>query len=111
MVNATVAIEAAFTVDLPTAGKTAPIKEPEMIVVTLSKDGKLAIGGEVVKASEFEAKIKAALLKKKTQTVLFAGDTKAEFGRAVELMDVAKQAGANSFSIAAEVSGPVASVK
>lgn len=102
MVNATAAIEQAFNVDLPQAGETAPVKEPESLVVTLSKDGRLAIGGDTVKQSEFEEKMKVALQKMQTKTVLFAGDTKAEFGKAVALMDVAKRAGATSFSIAAE---------
>ena len=102
MVNATVAIEAAFNVDLPKTSQTSAPAKTETVVVSLSKNGVLAIQDKTVSAEEFEAKMKLALTNLKTQTVLFAADTKAEFGRAVELMDVAKRAGATTFSIAAQ---------
>jgi len=38
----------------------------------------------------------------KTETVILEGDTRAFLGKAVEIMDIAKSAGAKSFSIAAE---------
>lgn len=102
MVNASAAIEAAFNVDLPRAGQTAPIKAATNVMVSLSSNGLIAVQGKTIKVENFQAEVADALKKEKTTTVLFAADTKAEFGRAVELIDVAKSAGASEFSIAAQ---------
>lgn len=103
MVNASAAIEAAFNVDLPRAGQTAPVKAATNVMVSLSRNGEIAVQGKTIKVEQFKEEITEALKKEKTTAVLFAADTKAEFGRAVELIDVAKSSGASEFSIAAQV--------
>ena len=49
--------------------------------------------------------ISGALLDAKTKTVIFEGDREASLGKAIEIMDIAKEAGALKFAIAAEGAG------
>ena len=70
--------------------------------MSLGKDGKVAVQGKSVKDEEITRRIASELKTLKTESVILEGDTSANLGRAVELMDMAKVAGAKNFSIAAE---------
>jgi biopolymer transport protein ExbD len=72
--------------------------------ISLSKDGKVAVHGKQVPEQELSRKIASTLAELKTDSVILEGDTAANLGRAVELMDIAKTAGAKNFSIAADES-------
>ena len=65
-------------------------KDPVAKAVKYVEDAKL--GAEMV----------AKLAELKTESVILEGDTQAFLGKAVEIMDLAKSAGAKNFSIAAE---------
>ena len=53
---------------------------------------------------DLPAAIKRELATLKTETVILEGDSAAFLGKAVEVMDMARLAGAKNFSIAAEES-------
>ena len=72
------------------------------MIITLGKDGKIAIQGRMIEDKDIRDTIVAKLAELKTKSVILEGDTHAFLGKAVELMDIAKAAGADSFSIAAE---------
>ncbi len=102
MVTSTAALESGLDIELPKTQITNEKKQDEILIVTLDKDGKVAIAGKKVTDAELPMKIAAALKELKTESVILEGDTKAFLGKAVELMDIAKSAGAKNFSIAAE---------
>lgn len=102
MVTSTAALESGLDIELPKTQITNEKKTDEILIVTLSKDGKIALQGKNVEDVDLPAKIAAALKELKTESVILEGDTKAYLGKAVELMDIAKSAGAKNFSIAAE---------
>ena len=104
MVSSTAALESGMDIELPKTALTNEKKDAEILVISLGKDGKVAIQGKPVIQEEITRKIASELKNLKTESVILEGDTSANLGRAVELMDMAKVAGAKNFSIAAEES-------
>jgi biopolymer transport protein ExbD len=102
MVSSTAALESGMDIELPKTALTNAKKEGEILVISLSKDGHVAVHGKAVKAEEISRKIASSLAELKTDSVILEGDTSANLGKAIELMDMAKVAGAKNFSIAAE---------
>ena len=102
MVSSSVALESGMDIELPKTALTNQKKEAEILVISLSKDGHVAVHGKQVAASEISRKIASSLAELKTDSVILEGDTSANLGKAIELMDMAKVAGAKNFSIAAE---------
>lgn len=102
MVSSSVALESGMDIELPKTSLTNEKKEAEILVISLSKDGHVAVHGKQVKAEEISRKIASSLAELKTDSVILEGDTSANLGKAIELMDMAKVAGAKNFSIAAE---------
>lgn len=102
MVSSTAALESGMDIELPKTALTNEKKEAEILVISLGKDGNVAIQGKKVAAAEITRSIASELKTLKTDSVILEGDTGANLGRAVELMDMAKVAGAKNFSIAAE---------
>lgn len=102
MVTSTAALESGLDIELPKTQITNEKKQDEILIVTLDKEGHVAIQGKKVTDAELPEKIASMLKELKTESVILEGDTKAFLGKAVELMDIAKTAGAKNFSIAAE---------
>jgi biopolymer transport protein ExbD len=89
-------------IELPKTQITNEKKQDEILMITLDKDGKVSIQGKIIAEQDLPMKIANTLKELKTESVILEGDTKAFLGKAVELMDMAKGAGAKNFSIAAE---------
>jgi len=101
MVTSTAALESGMDIELPKTQVTNE-KPKETLIVSLDREGKVSIQGKVVPEADLPAKIATTLKELNTESVILEGDTKAFLGKAVELMDIAKNAGAKNFSIAAE---------
>jgi biopolymer transport protein ExbD len=102
MVSSSAAIESALDVQLPEAA-SAGAKPGEALNVTLTKEGLISVAGEKIDAGSLQASIAAGLKKLNSDTVVFEGDGQSTLDRAVEIMDIAKSAGAKNFSIAARL--------
>ena len=102
MVSSSAAIESALDVQLPEAA-SAGAKPGEALNVTLTKEGQISVAGEKIDAGSLQASIAAGLKKLNSDTVVFEGDGQSTLDRAVEIMDIAKSAGAKNFSIAARL--------
>lgn len=102
MVSSTAALESGMDIELPKTTLTNEKKDSEILVISLGKDGKVSVQGKNVAPEEITRKIASSLKELKTESVILEGDTAANLGKAVELMDMAKVAGAKNFSIAAE---------
>ena len=102
MVSSTAALESGMDIELPKTALTNEKSEAEILVISLAKDGNVAIQGKKVLPADITRSIASELKILKTDSVILEGDTGANLGRAVELMDMAKVAGAKNFSIAAE---------
>lgn len=104
MVSSTAALESGMDIELPKTTLTNNKQESEILVITLSKEGRVAVHGKQVETKDISRSIASTLKDLKTDSVILEGDTGANLGRAVEIMDIAKNAGAKNFSIAAEES-------
>lgn len=102
MVTSTAALESGLDIQLPKTAVTNEKKQDEILIISLGKDGSIALQGKAVKEADLASSISAKLQELKTESVILEGDSSAFLGKAVEIMDMAKQAGAKSFSIAAE---------
>lgn len=102
MVTSTAALESGLDIELPKTSITNEKKQDEVLIITLSKDGKVALQGKLVADDKLSSEMVAKLAELKTESVILEGDTQAFLGKAVEIMDIAKSAGAKNFSIAAE---------
>ena len=102
MVSSTAALESGMDIELPKTTLTNEKKEAEILVISLSKDGQVAVHGKKVKPEDVKRSIASQLSELKTDSVILEGDTSANLGKAIEIMDMAKVSGAKNFSIAAE---------
>lgn len=102
MVTSTAALESGLDIELPKTQITNEKKQDEILIITLDKSGKVALQGKYVEDADLSAKMVEKLAELKTESVILEGDTQAALGKAVEIMDMAKSAGAKNFSIAAE---------
>jgi biopolymer transport protein ExbD len=105
MVSSSAAIESGLDVNLPEMNAVSD-KSQQVLVVSLSKSGTIAVSGEEVKMEDLNAKIKDKLESMKTDTVILEGDSDSQLDKVMEVMDTARSAGAKNFSIAARLKTP-----
>ncbi len=105
MVTSSVSLESGLDIDLPkTSSQTTPQKS-DALIISLAKDGQISIGGKVFSGGDLKQEISQALKATNADFVVFEGDRTAQIGKAIEIMDIAKEAGAKKFAIAAENKG------
>ena len=102
MVTSSAALESGLDIELPKTSITNEKKQDEILIITLDRTGKVALQGKYVTEENLAAEMTAKLAELKTESVILEGDTQAYLGKAVEIMDIAKSAGAKNFSIAAD---------
>ena len=102
MVTSSMSLESGLDVELPQVkGKTGET-EGSAVIISLSDNAELSVQGKKVSMQDLEVAIKDALVSEKTGLVILEGDKQSNLGNAVEIMDIAKAAGALKFAIAAE---------
>lgn len=103
MVTSSVSNESGISVDLPSTSEQSKIakNDNEGIIVTLDKAGSIFIQGKKVK-DNLKDLLKVAIDKSKSKTVIFEGDKQATLGKAISIIDIAKQVGAKQFAIATQ---------
>ena len=102
MVTSSAALESGLDIELPKTSITNEKKQDEILIITLDRTGKVALQGKYVLEENLASEMAAKLAELKTESVILEGDTQAYLGKAVEIMDIAKSAGAKNFSIAAD---------
>ncbi|TNF30278.1 MAG: biopolymer transporter ExbD [Deltaproteobacteria bacterium] len=103
MVTSSISLESGLDVDLPDSVSKGQSKEGSAVVVSLLSDGRIAVQGTVIEKENLGNRISEALATEKTELVILEGDQASRLGMAVEIMDIAKAAGAVKFAIATEV--------
>jgi len=102
MVTSSVSLDSGLDIDLPKTKEVANKSEDKTIVVSLDKEQRLYVNGQVVAKDQLEGAIHDALTKEGAGLVVFQGDTQSPLGDALEIMEMAKRAGAEKFAIASE---------
>lgn len=105
MVTSSVSIESGLDIDLPNSASGESQGKPEGIIVALDKKGVISVQGKAISFDKLKEEVGSALLKEKTGLVIFEGDENASLGKTIEIMDIAKAAGAIKFAIATEQDG------
>jgi biopolymer transport protein ExbD len=105
MVSSSAAIESGLDVELPEMNAVSD-KTSEVLVVSLSKEGVIAVKGQEVKVEDLQPKITELLKELKTESVILEGDSNAPLEEVMMVMDTARSAGAKNFSIAAKLKTP-----
>jgi len=112
MVTSSVMSQMGVEVKLPKAGAVASSTAPDGVIVTLLPGGALRVNQQAIPArngvpdyADLESKLGAALSKSKSRYVILEGDRQALLGNAIEVMDHARKAGAESFAVATASGG------
>jgi len=102
MVTSSMSLESGLDVELPQVKGQTGETEGSAVIISLSGGGELSVQGRKTTLVDLGRAIREALLAEKTGLVILEGDRQANLGNAVEIMDIAKAAGALKFAIAAE---------
>jgi biopolymer transport protein ExbD len=104
MVTTSVISSQGKNVDLPSSAIAS--STPSGVTVTLSTDSEIAVDGKVVKEADLKAALTAALANAKDKIVILRGDREVVLGKAVNVLDVAQEAGAKGIALATKPPGP-----
>ena len=93
----------AVSVELPQAQSGEPLEPDEgALVLLLDREGRVLLGEREVKPEELERVLRSRLHARVNKEVRLRGDRQADLGVAVQVMDAARMAGAESFDIITE---------
>ncbi len=104
MVTTSVITNQGKEVDLP--GAAVASATPNGVTVTIDADGGIQVGEKLVKPEALQATLKAELDKARDKIVILRGDRKVLLGQAVNILDVAQQAGASGIALATKPPAP-----
>lgn len=101
MVSANFIVAQSMNVDLPKASHGDRMN-PSMAIVSIGADGKYGYNDVPVTEEQLVEKLKAAHAENPDVNVIVSGDTKAQHGGVVHVLDLAKAQGITHFAIAVE---------
>ncbi len=102
MLTSSIALESGLDIDLPKTTSVTGSKEGTAVLVSLDRNGSISVQGKKVVADNLQEQIALAIKESHSNLVVFEGDQKSYLGRAIQIMDIAKAAGAKKFAIATE---------
>lgn len=98
MLNTTLSINPAITVELPEAYTSQAVLQEE-IVVTLAVSGEIYIGKQTVLRDRFAAELKKEMVRLQRTDVILQADELLPYRDVVEIMDLARLTGVESISL------------
>ena len=98
MLNTTLSINPAITVELPEAYTSQAVLQEE-IVVTLTGSGEIYIGKQTVPRDRFAAELKKEMVRLQRSDVILQADELLPYRDVVEIMDLARLTGVESISL------------
>lgn len=102
MVSSSAALESGLDVSLPETNAVSD-KSDKILVISLTKEGVIAVGGDVTSKEVLREKVTDQLKALNTESVILEGDGASSLSSAFEVMDIARAAGAKNFSIGAKL--------
>jgi biopolymer transport protein ExbD len=100
LVESEVASRAGMKVVLPKANAAGPVSQRRSDpVLTVTRSNELYLGSRKLEPGNLEAEIRKALTESGSETLLIRGDKNVFLGAAVDIMSVAKKAGATKIAI------------
>ena len=104
MVTTSVISNQGKEVDLPNSAVASTT--PTGVSVTVGSDGSIEVDGKTVSKDALPGALKDALDKAREKIVILRGDKKVLLGQAVNILDVAQQAGAKGIALATKPPAP-----
>ncbi len=98
MLNTTLSINPAITVDLPSAYTSQAVMEEE-IIVTLTRTGEIYIGKVSVARERFAAELKKETVRLERTDMILQADESLPYRDVVEIMDLARLVGIEAISL------------
>jgi biopolymer transport protein TolR len=98
MVTSSVVANQSKQVDLP--GAQVSETTPKGVTVTVLQDGSMQVNDVATSDAELFARLEAALKDTREKLVILRGDKSVLLGKAVNILDVAQQAGATGIALA-----------
>src|SRR5690606_10635779 len=98
MVTSSVISSQGKEVDLPQAAIAA--QTPAGVTVTVTAEDEVSVDGRAVPLEALEATLREALAGAREKVVVLRGDRDVVLGRAVGILDIAQQAGAEGIALA-----------
>ena len=102
MVSSSISLSSGLDIDLPKVGTKSDGKVDTAVIISLTSDDRILVGGVEYTLANLQEGIKQALKNEGTGLVILEGDKSSRLGNAVDVIDLAKAAGATSFAIAAD---------
>ena len=91
-------------ITLPLVSQAAPLTEtPDELVVNVSRDGEISIGGTAVTPESLRAQLTEARSRYAEQAVVIRGDMDCIYQQVMTVVDVCKQAGIENLQVATRV--------
>jgi biopolymer transport protein ExbD len=104
MVTTSVVASQGKQVDLP--GAEVSDTTPQGVTVTVSPDGSMLVNDQPTTQANLYAALEAALSESRDKLVILRGDKQVLLGQAVNILDVAQQAGATGIALATKPPTP-----
>lgn len=100
MITQSALVESAAKVNLPKATQTT--QESRGVTVSVTADNRIFVNQLPVEVAQLQATLQDLLADDPRKLVILQGDRSVLLGEAIHVMDIAKRAGAQAISIAAE---------
>jgi biopolymer transport protein ExbD len=104
MVTTSVVASQGKQVDLP--GAEVSDTTPQGVTVTVSPDGEMLVNDQPTTEANLYAALEAALADTREKLVVLRGDKRVMLGQAVNILDLAQQAGATGIALATKPPSP-----
>lgn len=102
MVTSSISLESGLNIDIPKTSSSTTKNESNIIIISLDSNGTLSIDGQRTNLENLKLLLSKVIQEKGSSSVIFEGDQDASLGKMISIMDLAKEAGATNFAIAAE---------
>jgi biopolymer transport protein ExbD len=94
-------IEQQFDIELPTATPLQTMsRQPDPLVVTVSSDGQISVGGRIVTPTELRTELQSAVKAWADQPVLIRGDGEGRYQSVIDVMNLCHDLKIRKFSLA-----------
>lgn len=100
MVSSSAINSAGVKVNLPKSGAASSATSEKGITVSIDSKGEVYVGSESVALDRLEDTLREKLASTENKSVVLAGDSEVLLGSALNVMNIAKRAGAEKFGIA-----------
>lgn len=99
MVSLSMVKNRAIPVNLPVAASGASQERPEFSAISINAAGEVFFDKQLVNAEQLDAALKNLLATNPDPRVFINGDTKAEFGKAIAVLDQVRKMGISKVAI------------